>query len=152
MRDQEWDSALAQLHSLDFAELVFCLLSLDTVDGETSLGVVNQTEVLAGLLDADNIHETCWVCGVGANLAVDLDQTLHNDGLGLTGVESILETVSDEDDKWHAVSKLVWTSGRTRSIGTGQFVQEPVVWRAQALLVLLSICEKKLVNGIIGMC
>jgi hypothetical protein len=72
---------------------------------------------------------------------------LHDDGLDLTRVESILETISDEDDKWHAVSKLVWTGGRTWSIGTGQFVQEPVVWRAQALLVLLSVCDKKLVNG-----
>ena len=33
------------------------------------------------------------------------------------------------------------TGGRTRSIGTGEFVEEPVRWRAQALLMLLSVGE-----------
>jgi hypothetical protein len=33
----------------------------------------------------------------------------------------------------------VWTGGWARSVGAGQFVQEPVRWRAQALLVLLSV-------------
>jgi len=90
VRDQEWDSALAQLNSLDFAQLVFRLLSLNSVDGETALGVVNQTEVLASLLDADDIHKSGWVCGIGSDFSIDLDQTLHDDGLGLARVESIL--------------------------------------------------------------
>jgi hypothetical protein len=33
----------------------------------------------------------------------------------------------------------VRTGGWARRVGTGQFVQEPVRWRAQALLVLLSV-------------
>jgi hypothetical protein len=139
VRDQEWDSALAQLDSLDLAELVLSLLGLDSVNGETTLGVVDETEVLAGLVDGDDVHETSWVGGISADLAVNLDQALHDDGLGLASVESILQAVTDEDDKRHAVSKLVWTSGWTRSVGTGQLVQEPVGWRAQALLVLLSV-------------
>ena len=90
MRDQEWDSALAQLHSLDLAELVLSFLGLDPVDGEAALGVVDQTEVLASLLDGDNIHEASWVGGIGADLAIDLDQPLHDDRLGLASVERIL--------------------------------------------------------------
>ena len=90
MRDQEWDSALAQLHSLDLSELVLSLLGLDPVDGEAALGVVDQTEVLASLLDADNIHEASWVGGIGADLAIDLDQPLHDDRLGLASVKRIL--------------------------------------------------------------
>lgn len=90
MRDQEWDSALAQLNSLNLSKLVLGLLGLDSVDGEATLGVVDQTEVLAGLLDADDIHEACWVCSVGSDLAINLDQALHDNGLGLAGVESIL--------------------------------------------------------------
>jgi len=90
MRNQEWDSALAQLNSLDLAKLVFGLLALDSVDGEATLGVVDKTEVLAGLLYADDIHEACWVGGIGANLAVNLNQTLHDDGLGLAGIQGIL--------------------------------------------------------------
>lgn len=90
MRDQEWDSAFAQLYSLDLAKFVFCLLSLDSVDGEAALGVVHQTEVLAGLLDADDVHEACWVGGIGSDLAINLDQALHDNSLGLARVERIL--------------------------------------------------------------
>ncbi len=90
MRDQEWDSAFAQLNSLDFAKLVFGLLVLDSVDGEAPLGVVDQTEVLASLLDANDIHETGWVCGIGTNLAINLDQALHDNRLRLARVKGIL--------------------------------------------------------------
>ena len=90
MRDQEWDSAFAQLNSLDFAKLVFRLLGLDSVDGETALSVVDKTEVLAGLLDADDVHEAGWVCGIGADLAINLDQALHDNSLGLARIEGIL--------------------------------------------------------------
>ncbi|KAI7224019.1 hypothetical protein KC333_g207 [Hortaea werneckii] len=61
MRNQEWNAALAQLDTLDLAELVACLLFGDTVDGETALGVVDKAEVLASLLDGDHVHETGWV-------------------------------------------------------------------------------------------
>lgn len=61
MRNQEWDSALAQLDTLDLAKLVFGLLGLDTVDGETALGVVDEAEVLASLLDGDHVHEASRV-------------------------------------------------------------------------------------------
>ncbi len=138
MRDQEWDSTLAKLDALDLSELVLGLLSLDTVDGEASLGIVDKTEVLAGLLDGDDIHETSWVGGISADFSVDLDEALHDDGLGLAGVQGILETVANEDDQWHAVTELVWTWGWARGIGSGQFVQQPVGWGAKALLVLLS--------------
>lgn len=93
MRNQEWDPSLAQLHPLDLAKLVFGLLSLDTVDGEAALGVVDEAEVLAGLLDADDVHEAGGVGGVGADFVVDFDEALHQDGVGLAGVERILQAI-----------------------------------------------------------
>ena len=96
MRNQEWDPALAKLNTLDLSELVLGLLSLDTVDGETTLGVIDETEVLAGLLDGDHVHETSGVGGVGADFAVDLDETLHQDSLDLATVQGVLETVFDQ--------------------------------------------------------
>jgi len=90
VRDQEWDSALAQLYSLNLPKLVFGLLGLDSVDGEAALGVVDQTKVLASLFDADDVHETSWVGGIGSDLSIDLDQTLHDNGLSLARVQSIL--------------------------------------------------------------
>jgi hypothetical protein len=92
VRNQEWDPALAELDALDLAQLVFGLLGLDAVHGEATLGVVDETEVLAGLLDADDVHETSWEGWVGADLVVDLDEALHDDSLGLAAVKSVLET------------------------------------------------------------
>lgn len=96
MRNQEWDSALAQLHASDFAQLVFGLLVRDAVYGEAALGVVDEAEVLAGLLDGDNVHETGGVGLLGADFVVDLDETLHEDGIDLAAIESVLESVGRE--------------------------------------------------------
>lgn len=137
MRNQEGDTALAELDALDLAELVLGLLILDAVDGETALGVVDETEVLASLLDGDDVHEAGGVGDVGADLAIDLDEALHHDGLGLAVVEGILQSVADEDDEGHALAELVRTSGRAGSIDTRQLVEKPVRGGAKALLVLL---------------
>ena len=139
MRNQEWDPALAELNALDLAELELSLLSLDAVDGEATLGVVDETEVLAGLLEGDDVHESGGEGGVGADLAVNLDQTLHQDGLDLTTVQGVLETVADEDDQGKAVAQLVGTGGGLGSVGSGHLVQEPVAGRAKALLVLSAV-------------
>lgn len=138
MRNQEWDTATAELDTLDLAELVLSLLGLDTVDSEAALGVVNQTEVLASLLDVDDIHEAGGEGHVGADLVVDLDQALHDNGLGLAVVEGVLQAVADEDDQGEAVASLVGTGRGLGSVATGQFVQQPVLGGAKALLVLLS--------------
>ena len=139
MRDQEWDSTTAELDALDLAQLVLGLLGLDTVDGEAALGVVDEAEVLASLLDADYVHEAGGVGHVGADLAVNLDQALHEDGLGLAVVEGVLEAVADEDNQRQAVAELVRTGRRLGGIDAGQLVQQPVRGRIEALLVLLAI-------------
>ena len=36
------------------------------------------------------------------------------------------------------------TGGRTRGVGTGEFVEEPMRWRTQALLMLLSVGKQVL--------
>lgn len=138
MRNQEWDTATSELDALDLSELVLGLLSLDTVDGETTLGIVDEAEVLASLLDVDNIHEAGGEGHVGADLVVDLDQALHDNGLGLAVVEGVLQAVTDEDDQGKAVASLVGTGRGLGSVATGQLVQEPVLGGAKALLVLLS--------------
>lgn len=81
--DEVWNTLGAELDTLDLAELVAGLGLRDAVDGEASLGVVDEAEVLAGLLDGDDVHESSWVGGVSADLSVDLDQALHDDGLDL---------------------------------------------------------------------
>jgi len=146
MRNQEWDSALAQLYTLDLRQLVFRLFCRDTVDGESALGVVDKSEILAGLLDRDNILEARGVVGVSADFAVDLDEALHHDGFGFARVERILESVevaivsdlsfhqkkifvhscylpvADEDDQGHAIAELVRARRRFGSVGTCEWI------------------------------
>lgn len=89
--DEVWDSLSTELNALDLGELVLSLLGGYPVDGEATLGVVDQPESLASLLDADDIHETSRVCGVRPDLSVNLHEPLHENGLGLAAVQGILE-------------------------------------------------------------
>lgn len=83
VRDEVRDALLAELDTLDLAELVLGLGIGDTMNGEATLGVVDETEVLAGLLDRDDVHEAGGEGWVRADLAVHLDQALHDDSLDL---------------------------------------------------------------------
>jgi len=107
--DKVRDSLLSKLHSLDLGQFVGSLLWCNSVDSESSFGVVDETEVLTSLLDGDDVHKTGWVGGIGADFSIDLDQPLHEDGLDFTSIESVLETVSQEDDKWETITELVRT-------------------------------------------
>ncbi len=109
MRNQEWDSSSSELYSLDLAQFVFCLCRLDAVDCEAALGVVDQSEVLAGLFDRDHVHVASWVCGVCSDFAVDFDEALHDDLLDFAAIEGVLETISDEDDEREEVAEFVRT-------------------------------------------
>jgi hypothetical protein len=51
----EGDTLGAEGNLLDLGKLVGSLLRGDTVDGETTLGIIEQTEVLVGALNLDNI-------------------------------------------------------------------------------------------------
>lgn len=147
MRDQEWDSALAELDALDLAELVLGLLGPDAVDGEAALGVIDETEVLARLLDGDDVHEAGRVGDIGADLAVNLDQALHENGLGLAVVQRVLEAVAHEDDEGEGISGLVGTGRRLGGVHSRELVEKPVRGGAKALLVLLSVLEEGMVSS-----
>ena len=99
MRNQEWDSLAAQLDALDLAQLILRLFIRNAVDGIATLDIVDKAEVLASLLEADDIHEACWVGGVGADLAVDLDQALHENLLYFPAIEGIFQAIPEEDDE-----------------------------------------------------
>lgn len=146
MRDQEWNASLAQLHSLDLAKLVLRLFLGDAVDSESSLGVVDKAEVLACLFDSDHVHKAGWVCWVGSYFAINLDEALHDDGLGLASIEGVLQSrdvsvvcswlqeesvapVANENDQGHAVSQLVRTWRCLWRIGTTELVEQPMLWR-----------------------
>jgi len=104
MRNQVWDSPFAHLHSLDLAEFVFRLSLFNAMDCETTFGIVDQTEVLAGLVNGDDIHITRRVGDISSDLAINLDETLHQDSSGFTIVERVLQTVSEKNNQGEAVA------------------------------------------------
>lgn len=137
--DNVGNTLLAKLDLLDLGELVLSLLLRDLVDGKSALDVVDETEVLTSLLKRDDIHETGGVGGVSADLAVNLDKSLHDNGLDFTTVESIFQTVSEENDKRERLSEFVGTGRGSGSVGAGKLVQHPVGWSCETLQVLLTV-------------
>jgi hypothetical protein len=63
------DALRAELDLSDLAELVGSLLLGDSVDGESTLDVVKDSEVLSRLLDGNNVHEPERVSVVGSDLS-----------------------------------------------------------------------------------
>jgi len=84
------NTASTEGDAADLEEFVASLLRSDPVDGESTLDVVEETEVLARLFDADNILESRRVCWVGADLSIDFDQTLLDNDGDFTAGKSIL--------------------------------------------------------------
>lgn len=98
--DNVWDLVLTNALTLDLAKLEASFLGLNSVGLETSLDVVEHTEVLTGLVDGNNILETNGVLGVTSDLVVDSDVvgTLVTDDLDdLLAGKSVLQSVSEED-------------------------------------------------------
>jgi hypothetical protein len=84
------DGLGTNVHSLDAAELEASFVGIDSVEDETTLSIVQESEVFLGLLDADNIHETSRIVRIASDAAVDLDQLLHQNIGDLALGKSIL--------------------------------------------------------------
>lgn len=126
--DDEGDTLGANLHLSDFTELIGGFLVTDTVDNESTFNVVKNTEVLAGLLQLDDVHETGGVIDVSTDSIVDFDKTLHDDAVDLLLVKGILQLVTDQDDQRKAFSQLMGSWAWTRGISTGKLVKHPALW------------------------
>merc|ERR1719444_64066 len=134
---QVGDGVGAGLDLPDFAQLVLGLLGSDPVHGEPSLHVVDHAEVLAGLLNLDNIHEASGELGISAGLAVNLDEPLLQDGLDLLGVEGVLQAVPDEQSDGQRGGLLVGSGSGLDGEGSSKFIQHPGLGRRQTLKMLL---------------
>ncbi len=62
---------------------------------EAPLHVVDDPEVLAGLLNLDDVHEAGGEPGVSPHLAVNLDQALLDNRLDLLHGQGVFQTVPE---------------------------------------------------------
>ena len=103
----------SEFASVDTAQLKGLLLVRDAVEHETSLDVEDQSKLITGLGELDNVHESSREVRVGAYFAVNLDKLLHADLLGLLTSQSVLQSVSKDEHKRKTLSQLVRTLGRS---------------------------------------
>lgn len=88
-------------------------------------------------------HESSGEVGVCADLAVDLNQPLHDDLGHLSVGQGVLQTVAQEDHQRQRLAQLVWALGRPGSEHASQLVQHPRLGRIQALQMLLGSSSLK---------
>ena len=99
------------------------------MEREPALCVKQQSGILLGLLNLHDVHEPSWepriiikdvkkrnstqnfifLLWVGADLAVNLDQPLLQDGLDLLGGQSVLQTVPGKKEKLILLTYLIIT-------------------------------------------
>lgn len=89
----------SNLNASDFAKLVLGFFSSNSVDGKAALDIIYQAEVLTSLVNGDNIHESSWVVGVGADFTVNFDKPLHDDFSDFGVIQGVLETVTKENNQ-----------------------------------------------------
>ena len=123
------DLFLADLLGDDLAKLESGLLGFDSVGLESSLDIEEDSEVLVGLLNGDNVHLTKRVSVVSSDLAVDLDETLLvvDDLSGFISGESVLESLLEENVQGDALSELVRTRRRSGSVNSLEFAKIPAL-------------------------
>jgi len=133
------DLVLSEGLSLDLAKLELSLLAFDADWLESSLNVIEDSEVLVGLWDLNNISETEWELGVSSDLTVNLDKSfsLSADFDSFLAGESVFQSVLEEDGKWDALTQLVGSSGWAVGVHASKFVQAPGGWCEHSLKMLL---------------
>ena len=67
--------------------------------------------------DTGHTHKASGISRVRPDLAVDLDQALHDDRRNLLAGQSILEAVTEENGERKRFAKLVGTGGWTGGLG-----------------------------------
>lgn len=108
--DDVGNTTVSESDTANLQELVGGFLGGDAVDGEAALDIVEETEVLARLLDRDDVysqdiilrnriipsnsckrtHVSSRVGGVGADLSIDFDQSLLDDCGDFTSGQGVL--------------------------------------------------------------
>jgi len=134
--DDDWHILEGGALALDLAQLELGLLSAQGNKLEASLNVVQETVVLVGLGNGQDIHETSRVREVGADLSVNKNLALAEDPLGLGVGEGILQAVADEDDQRQTLAELVGSSGWAGGKAASHLAEHPVRGCCQALQVL----------------
>ena len=76
-------------------------------------------------------HEASWEGGVSSDFSVDLHKLLHANHLHLLEVQSVSETVSEDQRERQAFAELVWALGWARSLITTIYMHAVLYTRCE---------------------
>jgi hypothetical protein len=133
--DDVWNLRLTNDFLGNFTELEAAFFGINSVWLESTLDIVENSEVLIGLLDGDNVHNTKWESVVSSDLSVNLNQTflILNDLSSLISGKSVLKSLLEENIERDAFSQLVWTWRWSGSVNSLKFTQVPLLWSGNSL-------------------
>ncbi len=129
MSDNVRDLLLAEALLHHLAELVGGFLIVDLVGLESSLGVIENSEIFICSFNRDDVHLSEGVSVITSDLAINLNQTgsvLHNLA-SLFAAHGVLESLLEEHAQGNALSKLVGTGGRSGGVHTLKFSKVPLL-------------------------
>ncbi len=138
MGDDVRDGVRTSGMAKDFAELELGFSSINFVENEASLHVIEQSVMLATLFDCDNVVVANWEMWVASDLVVDLDvaSLVLNNHDDLAVVEGVSEAASQEHHQGHTLTELVRSWGRSWCPNARELVQHPVFRSKDSLQVL----------------
>ena len=148
------DLVLADLLLGNLAKLEASLLSINSVGLEAALNVVEHAEVLAGLLNGNNVHEAEGEPMVLSLLVVDLDvgglvlADLH----ALLVGESVLKSVLEEDAKGKAFTELVGAGRGAGSVNALELIKAPGGGSEHALKMLFGSTSLQVTSRLANHC
>merc|ERR1711974_51510 len=119
MSNKEWNVAFSKLKTLHAAKLVAGLFVGDTVNNVSAFSIEDQTKVLVGFIDSNNVHETGWVFDISSYFTVNFDHLAFHNLLALFSGESVVQSITNVDSEWQALTKFVWASVRAEGKYTG---------------------------------
>ena len=122
-----WDLVGTDFLSLDFAELKFGFFGLQGLEDELALGVVEDSEVLAGLLDGDDVHYSSWEGGVSSNFPIDFYAAflIFHNHRDFSIIEGIFKTIPQNHCQGNRLSQFVGTGSGSGSPDSSSFGKHP---------------------------
>mmetsp|Transcript_8106 Transcript_8106/g.32395 ORF Transcript_8106/g.32395 Transcript_8106/m.32395 type:complete len:284 (+) Transcript_8106:117-968(+) len=127
---------IPELFALHLAQLVLRLDGFDAVHDESSLVIVNQSEVFIALFDAHDVHDPARVALIHANLPVHLHHALHENRRHFLVRQRVLQAVAKDEAQRQALARLVRTGRRFRGEDAAELVEHPVLGRIETLQML----------------
>jgi len=130
-----WNLGFTNLLLGDLAELEGSFFSINSVWLESSLNVDENSEVLVGLFNGDDIVLSERISWVSSDFSIDLDESSSvSDNLSnFISVKSVLKSLVKKNVERKAFSEFVWTSRWSGGVNTLQFTEIPVLWSGNPL-------------------